>query len=290
MKKAAPASATHDGAAAAAAAAQSGDDRIGQTVIEWLPRELRYVVLEFLGADEWLQRLPPVSQALRDLCAEREMRDALKRLRKWAMALFKRGMDMWHRTNGAVVDFEGGKALVMRAASAGLRPAKAECFCEGWGTSRDYAKAAALWQAELDDSASETEASGGACSWSAYRLAGCYRNGLGVERDYARAFEFYIRAVETDENGRAMYHLYLVDYARAVSWLRKSADSGYSEACYRLGGHLERGELGVDVDLKEALRYYEKADEQTTARYFKNDIARVRAAIAAQPNSNEDAE
>ena len=290
-----------------AAAAAAGTNTC---IIEWLPQDARCEVLDFVGSADWLRCVPSASRGLRDLCARKEMRDAMKRMRKGAMELFKRGIDLLRGANGVgPVRYVGlcAQALVMRAAAAGLRPAMARCFYRGWGTSRDYVKAAALWQAELDDSASETEASGGACCWSAYRLAVCYECGLGVEVDEARALELYTYAAKTDENGSAMWKLYHVyrcgllgqaaDHARAVSWLRKSADSGHYEACYRacyrLGGHLERGELGVGVDLKEALRYYEKAQKQMPGWYDGNfflDIARVRAAIAAQAKANSNDE
>ena len=156
---------------------------------------------------------------------------------------------------------------------------------------KDYGMAVALWQAELDDSGSETEASGGACRWSAVRLAYCYFRALGVDRDDARALELYTHAAVTDENSEAMYALYqsysgvldgwlghAVDHARAVSWIRRSADSGHYEACFRLGCILEDGHLGVDVNLNEALRCYEKAEEVSPFSYT-DHIARVRAAI-----------
>ena len=270
------------------------------TILERLPQDLRAHVLELSGGAAWHRGVRSANRALRRLCETKGMCDAVRRL---AMGEFKRGMDLWKGTNGAVEDRQAGKALVMRAAAAGLRPAIAYCFYEV----PHQAKAAALWQAELDDSASETEASGGACCWSAYWLAECYARGVdeeghGVERDEARALELYTHAAETDENGKAMEGLHYVyrfgllqgqavDHARAVSWLRKSAASGYCDACCRLGGVLQRGELGVDVDLKEALRYYEKAAKQRPRSHLHTDaIARVRAAIAAQSDSNGDAE
>ena len=164
---------------------------------------------------------------------------------------------------------------------------------------QDWAKAAALWQAELDDGTSETEASGGACSWSACWLAYCYYGGTGVEEDKARAFELYTRAAEVDGNGMAMYQLariykfamcgQAVDKERALSMHKKSAEAGYLDGRIELGHILEHGCCGAEVDLKQALHWYEKAEEQRPG-FCANDIARVRAAIAAQSDSNSDAE
>ena len=288
----------------AARAAAEGEDRGDEdeeethtpTILDRLPQDLRSQVVEFSGGEAWHVGVRSANKALRRLCATKEMRDAVRRV---ALGEFKRGMDLFLGTNGSVEDEEAGEALVMRAAAAGLRPARAYCFFLGFGTSQDYDKAAALFQAELDDSGSETEASGGACRWSACRLAYCYRCGRGVERDEARALELYTHGAETDENGVAMCNLFdvyrygwlgqAVDHARAVSLLRRSADSGYADACRELGYILERGELGVDVNLKEALRCYEKCEEQCPES-CPDDIARVRAAIAAQSDSDGDAE
>ena len=265
-------------------------------LLELLPRELRHIVLEFSGGAAWASGVRAASRGLRDLCARKEMRDAVRRL---AMGEFKRGMDLYRRTNGAVRDYAAGKALVRRAAAAGLRPARAMCFCYAWGTSQDWAKAAALCQAELDDGTSETEASGGACSWSAYWLARCYYHGDGVEEDYARAFDLYTRAAEVDGNGVAMNQLanfyrhglcgQAVDEERALSLYKRSAEAGCCQGRYYLGLFLVNGTCGAEVDLKQALHWYEKANEQCRGDYD-DVIVRVRAAIAAQSNSTGDAE
>ena len=280
---------------------------------------MRSHVLEFSGGEAWHRGVRFANKALRHLCTTKEMRDALmiesvrefKRglrdaLRKRAMEMFKRGMGFHllyddEEVRGRRDAESAGMALVMRAAAAGLRPAMAECFLQGWGISQDYDKAATLWQAELDDSASETEASGGACCWSAWRLAYCYRYGHGVVRDLARTFELYTHAAETDENGCAMYRLYqvyrlghlgqAVDHARSVSWLRKSVDTGCLTAFEELPAFLSLGELGVDADLKEALRYYEKAKEHSPELYEHEDyeeaITKLSVAIAEQYERGE---
>merc|ERR1719265_1113584 len=92
------------------------------SIIEWLPHNLRCAVLEFAGGDEWMRALPMASCGLRDLCARKEMRDAVRR---WAMGAFKRGMDLWAGYSGVVKDHGAGKALIRRAAKAGLRSARA---------------------------------------------------------------------------------------------------------------------------------------------------------------------
>ena len=76
------------------------------------------------------------------------------------MGVFNRGMDLYYGYSGTVEDKDAGTALIRRAAKAGLRSARA-----WWHLiiNRRFAKACALFQAEVECSASETEASGGPC-------------------------------------------------------------------------------------------------------------------------------
>merc|ERR1712091_423045 len=105
------------------------------STIEWFPHNLRCAVLEFAGGDEWMRALPMASRGLRDLCAREEMRDAVRRL---AMGVFKRGMDLYHGYSGVVRDEDAGTALIRRAAKAGLRSARA---CWHLFIEYEYAKA-----------------------------------------------------------------------------------------------------------------------------------------------------
>ena len=271
-------------------------------ILEMLPQDLRAHVLEFSGGAAWHQGVWFANKALRRLCLTKKMRDALRR---WAMAVFKRGMDRWEGANGVVKDGGAGTELVMRAAAVGLRPAQAWCFHYGWGVERDYAKAAALYQAELDGSASESVASGGACCWSAFMLAEQYRYGFGVVQDEARAVELYTRAVEIDGNGVAMNTLadifeqgWLgqgVDEERALSLYKRSAALGGCMGMHDLGYVFAHGSCGVEVDLKQALHWFEKAlhllfGQEQMCGTCAFHILRVRAAIATQSDSNSDAE
>ena len=208
------------------------------SIIEWLPHDLRCVVLEFVGGDEWMSALPMASRGLRDLCARKEMRDAVRR---WAMGAFKRGMDLCNGYSGAVKDGDAGKALIRRAAKAGLRSARALCHRFNY----EHAKASSLLQAEVEGSASETEASGGPCVHAAQMLAECYEVGWGVEKDEARALELYHHAVEVDENQSAMRHLarvyqigrlgQAVDNERALSLYKRGAELGEYSCRWYLG-------------------------------------------------------
>jgi len=58
-----------------------------------------------------------------------------------------------------------------------------------------------------------------------------------------------------------LYLYDLKDYSKALKWLTKSADKGYSAAQYDLGTMYQSGD-GVDVDYKKAFDYYLKSAEQ----------------------------
>jgi TPR repeat protein len=200
------------------------------------------------------------------------MRDAVRR---WAMGVFKKGMDLYHGHSGAVVDTEAGEALIMRAAKAGLRSARAFWRYENGERSSEWesgTKAITLLEAEIAGSASETEASGGPCVHAASILGDCYFYGRRVEKDGARALELYHHAVEVDKNQRAIWRLAYAyrygslgqvrDYERALSLYKRGAEWGDNDCRFRLGLIYKCGYCGVEVDLKQALYWMEKANEQ----------------------------
>ena len=239
------------------------------TILELMPHEMRCTVLEFSGGDEWMSALPMASRGLSDLCSRKEMRDAVRR---WAMGVFKKGMDLYHGQSGAIVDEDAGKDLIRRASKARLRSARAWIHLFDYESDLLASKAARLLQAEFEGSASETEASGGPCVYAAYLLARCYRGGWDVRRDEARALELYHHAVEVDKNQEAMLTLAYIyeyghlgqarDYERALSLSKRGAELGDYDCRVRLGRIYRCGDCGVEVDLKQALYWYEKANEQ----------------------------
>ena len=254
------------------------------SIIEWLPHNLRCAVLKFAGGDEWMRALPMASRGLRDLCARKEMREAVRR---WAMGAFNRGMDLRRGYSGAVLEGDAGYVLIKRAAWAGLRSARA-WWHMSWGegnwenggdveAQEEYAEAIPLLQAEVEGSASETEASGGPCVHAARMLGTCYRHGKGVEKDEARALELYYHAVEVDKNQSAMLYLANVykegclgqdvDHERALSLYKRGAELGDYWCRHHLGWMVyAEGGCGVEVDVKQALYWLEKANVQSGGR------------------------
>ena len=191
------------------------------------------------------------------------------------MGVLNRGMELYYGYSDAVRDRDARKALIRRAAKAGLRSARAWWHMK---INPEFGKAFPLVQAEVEGSASETEASGGPCVHAALMLGECYRYGRGVWKREARALELYHHAVEVDKNQDAMYELAYayqhgqfgqdVDNERALSLYQRGAELGY----YRCREYLGRwvyaeGGCGVEVDLKQALYWLEKASEQSLGIY-----------------------
>ena len=141
------------------------------------------------------------------------MRDAVTR---HATALFERGMNLSQGVNGAAWRLRTGRALVKRAAAAGLGPARAwELWSAemqtGYDTDEEYdgeeeertkqriVGIAALFEADLGDDS--TARLSPRQEWSAFGLAQCCLK-LGREGDVARSVELMTRAAGERGRGR----------------------------------------------------------------------------------------
>ncbi|MBQ6827314.1 MAG: SEL1-like repeat protein, partial [Thermoguttaceae bacterium] len=130
------------------------------------------------------------------------------------------------------------------------------CYESGFGTPRDYKKAAEYWEkaAEVGHAVSRAN------------LSVLYASGIGVEKDEAQALKW---AQEAEKQGMtfAFYHLgdfYLEgigvekDYYKAADYYRKSLGKNYAPAAARLGMLYENG-WGVEQNVDEARKLYERA-------------------------------
>ena len=222
------------------------------------------------------------------------------------MGVFKKGMDLYHGHSGALGDPEAGKALIMRAAKAGLRSARAfwhyrwaqnRVRGEQEGAELVFGKAVALLEAEIAGSPSETEASGGPCVHATSMLGTCYYDGLGVEKDDAMAIELYHIAMEADKNQDAIWRLAFTyenghlgqvrDYERALSLYKRGAELGDYDCRYYLGRIYRYGGCGVEVDLKQALYWMEKANEQRGGE-LTVQVEGIRERISARTTSGRE--
>lgn len=91
-------------------------------------------------------------------------------------------------------------------------------------------------------------------------------NGNGLKQDYAGALKWFKRAAE-QKNSEAYYQLgniYLnglgtpVNNTEALKWFKLAAESDHTEAQRQLATMYQYGINGVEKDLKEAVKWYEK--------------------------------
>ena len=108
-----------------------------------------------------------------------------------------------------------------------------------------------------------------------YRLGVLYQKGWGVTASEKKAVEYFQKAADKqDPDGQyelAYYYFSQHDYEEALTCAEKSASQNVADAAYLLGHLYEQGK-GVEVDLKKALEWYEKAAPL-------NDEAKINVAI-----------
>ena len=100
-----------------------------------------------------------------------------------------------------------------------------------------------------------------------FHLGIMYEEGKGLHKDYDNAIKWYLKAAEQGYTP-AQYNLgmlYLTDkqYMEAFNWFLKAAEQGHAGAQNNLGVMYEKG-IGVEMDSKEAEKWYRKADAQGT--------------------------
>ena len=98
----------------------------------------------------------------------------------------------------------------------------------------------------------------------------------GKKSDTAKALELYRQAAEQG-HAEALYELGAAlkmpgeyqNTREAVKWLRKAAEQGHQEAQAELGHSYEFG-VGVEIDLKEAEKWYHMSQEEAPVANKKN--------------------
>lgn len=130
-------------------------------------------------------------------------------------------------------------------------------YANAEGVTQDYTQAAAWYQLGADRN-----------NRSAINNLGvAYENGRGVLQNNAKAIECYERAAALGNEFAMtnMGHIYrdgilgkAVDYAKALSWYKKGADAGKTDAMYNYAKFLEDGK-GTTQDYKGAIEWYTKA-------------------------------
>ena len=162
-------------------------------------------------------------------------------------------------TNGFGVekDVAGGIKLLEKAAKKNNRNAMT-ALGDHYYESRDYVNAR-VWYERM-------AAADSTHSHSMYRLGILYRNGRGVKVDYAKAMSWFRKSAEKGD-GLAMGLLGLMyirgegvkkDAKVSAEWSRKGAEKGSNIGMYVYGHLLYKGD-GVAKDTKTGLEWLEKA-------------------------------
>lgn len=144
---------------------------------------------------------------------------------------------------------EGKKALACFKKAAGLNCHEAfarigDAYREGNGVGQDDA-IARKWYRKGADVGEIT---------ATLRLAECYKNGIGGKQDYGKAMLEYQRIAERI-NGRGFKH----------------QAAGIGTALYEIGSMYLEG-MGVQPDLKEAIRYFKLAVDKCNNAHAENKI------------------
>ncbi|KAJ3301482.1 hypothetical protein HDU76_005733 [Blyttiomyces sp. JEL0837] len=83
--------------------------------------------------------------------------------------------------------------------------------------------------------------------------------------------ESWLEKAAAKDNAKAMYELAKMlkatEPSKHVSWMTKSADLGYPDACYEVGVFFEEGINGSEADYAKAIAYYERAPDHGECLY-----------------------
>ena len=172
--------------------------------------------------------------------------------------------------NGVTRDFGKAAELFQKAADQGYAPAQTNLgwlYKNGDGVTKDLDKAKELFR--------KAAAQGNALA-QAY-LAELYQNGQGVTQDFGQAAELYQKAADQGwapaqdnlgvlyQNGQGVTK----DFGKAAELYQKAADQGYAAAQNHLGALYQYG-AGVTKDLGKAAELYQKAADQGYAPAMAN--------------------
>lgn len=134
----------------------------------------------------------------------------------------------------------------------------AECYTEGYCVEQDLAKAAELYQRNIDHHGNFN---------AIISLGEMYEEGNGVVLNSKKAYDLYMLAAENG-NAKGMIHVascYLegihvaANADSAIVWLQRAAGMGSADAAYNLGYLYEYGEYGVARNYKLSAQWYDAA-------------------------------
>lgn len=127
------------------------------------------------------------------------------------------------------------------------------------------------WNYKIDDDLiyDITDDAENECPMAQLMLAKCYYNGYGIDVDYAEALSWREKAAESGD-AKAQFLVArqyfsgigtMIDVEKAKHWYTLSAENGNVEAQFELAKLLENGKDGVKKNLAGAFYWYKKAAE-----------------------------
>ncbi|PKY54046.1 kinase-like protein [Rhizophagus irregularis] len=117
-----------------------------------------------------------------------------------------------------------------------------------------------------------------------YEVGKCYSVGCGVKKNDDKAFEYFQRAADGELN-IALYHLAACykhgdgiqkDNFKVFELYKKSAEKGFVPSQQHLASFYKDGVEGTQQNIKEALKWYKKYDENGGTYNVKNDIKNLK--------------
>lgn len=120
-----------------------------------------------------------------------------------------------------------------------------------------------------------------------YEVGKCYSVGCGVKKNDDKAFEYFQRAADGELN-IALYHLAACykhgdgiqkDNFKVFELYKKSAEKGFVPSQQHLASFYKDGVEGTQQNIKEALKWYKKYDENGGTYNVKNDIKNLKNSV-----------
>lgn len=161
---------------------------------------------------------------------------------------------------GVTLDYKEAFNWYSKASQKGVSSAYTNLgflYQHGYGVRQNYEQSVYMYQtaADMGDDIAMSN------------LGYAYSNGLGVTKDYITALEWYIKAIETNENNSyamaSIGYMYQygqgieLDYTKAKYWYEEAAKYNNATALTNLGYLYQHG-YGTKQNFAEALYWYRK--------------------------------
>ena len=152
------------------------------------------------------------------------------------------------------------------------------------GKEKDAEKAFGYYKLVAEEESADSELAGRACLW-----LGNIMEEKATSESYAEAASWFQKALEKGNLGGANNLAFLYqdgkgvpqDYEKAIELLRWAATAGEASAMNNLAFKYEYGECGLEKDLKEALKWFQKAADNNFDG-AQESVERVQSKLSGQ--------